>query len=426
MWIVQLCIIILIAAMCGSLAKRIGQSRVVGEITAGLVLGPSMLGAIGGDFYSTVFSNSVMPVISKLGELGLVFLMFQLGLHLDLKSLQGRTQMRVPVAVALMGIIIPFAIGCAIAVVSQPMIASEYSALGYVLFCGITLSISAMPVMARIVADLHLSDTSVATIALTAATLTDVLGWLMIAVIAAAAAGTFTWANILRDVVLLFIFVAVSMLIVRPLWISLFTRAKASGNFSRLMPAVVCYVLMSSWITAEIGVHSAFGALIAAMALRNLPDLAREWKNRVEGFVDLILMPVFFAYAGIQATLGNIPSSNFWPWFGLFLIGGIVGKFGGSYLGARVLGVKHHDACLIGSLMNTRGLMELVVLTIGLQLHLLPPAVYTMLVIMALVTTAMTVPTLRWLMRSNRQDMRESVEIFGLKPHPEKQVHLSD
>jgi Kef-type K+ transport system membrane component KefB len=158
---------------------------------------------------------------------------------------------------------------------------------------------------------------------------------------------------------------------------------------------VICYVLISSWITAEIGFHSAFGALMAGLVLRDLPGLQIEWRAKLEGFVSLILMPVFFALAGIQAATGSVSLPNFWLWFGLFLIGGIAGKFGGSYLGARISGVEHRDASVIGALMNTRGLMELIVLTIGLKSGILPPSVYTMLFVMALATTAMTVPILR-------------------------------
>lgn len=399
MWIIQLCIIILAAGLCGAFAKRIGQSRVVGEIAAGLLLGPSILGAVGGDYYGAVFSSSVVPIMSKLGELGLVLLMFQLGLHLDLKVLREQGNMRVPVAVALMGIVVPFAIGCGIAVLSLPVLALEVPQLAYVLFCGVTLSISAVPVMARIVVDLGMTGTGTAAIALTAATLTDALGWLMLAMIAALTAGVLAWHDILRNVVLLCVFAAVSLLLIRPMWTSLFRRARGPAGVARLLPPVFCYVLISSWITAEIGFHSAFGALVAALALRDQPAFAREWSQRVDGFVELILMPVFFAYAGIQANLGSIPSASFWPWFSLFLFGAVAGKLGGSYLGARMAGVRHHQACMIGTLMNTRGLMELIVLTIGLQLGVLPPAVYTMLVLMALVTTAMTVPALRWLTR---------------------------
>jgi Kef-type K+ transport system membrane component KefB len=165
-------------------------------------------------------------------------------------------------------------------------------------------------------------------------------------------------------------------------------------------------VLISSWITAEIGFHSAFGALMAGLVLRDLPGLKIEWRDKIEGFVALILMPVFFALAGIQAASGNVSLPNFWLWFSLFLIGGIAGKFGGSYLGARMAGVGHRDASVIGALMNTRGLMELIVLTIGLKLGILPPSVYTMLFVMALATTAMTVPVLRLFGYGNQRDER--------------------
>ncbi|SDX60720.1 Kef-type K+ transport system, membrane component KefB [Collimonas sp. OK242] len=406
MWPIQLCIIILATMLCGALAKRIGQSRVVGEIAAGLILGPAVLGAINTDLYNMLFSNAVMPVISQFGELGLVLLMFQLGLHLDLKSLQGRVPMRMPVTVALSGIVFPFAIGCALAAVSRSALAPEVPALGYVLFCGVALSISAMPVMVRIVLDLQMEGTFTATVALTAASLTDLLGWLLLAVITAISTGGFTWEHIARNVALLLIFVAVSMLIVRPLWTWVIAGRAASRVTSRVLPAVICYVLISSWITAEIGFHSAFGALMAGLVLRDLPGLKIEWRDKVEGFVALILMPVFFALAGIQAASGNVSLPNFWLWFSLFLIGGIAGKFGGSYLGARMAGVGHRDASVIGALMNTRGLMELIVLTIGLKLGILPPSVYTMLFVMALATTAMTVPVLRLFGYGSQRDER--------------------
>ena len=399
MWPLQLCIIILATILCGALAKRLGQSRVVGEIAAGLLLGPAMLGAAGlyfnTDVYNTVFSNGDMPVMAQFGELGLVLLMFQLGLHLDLTSLRGRAQMRVPVVVALSGIALPFAIGCAIAVYSHPIIAPQAPALGYVLFCGVALSISAMPVMVRIVMDLRMEGTYTAAIALTAASLTDLLGWLLLAAIAAISIGSFTWEHIARNVAWLFAFIMGSMLIVRPLWIAAIARVSPSGVTVRILPVVICYVLVSSWITTQIGFHSAFGALMAALALRDLPGLKEIWHDKIEGFVALALMPVFFALAGIQATLGSTSLPHFWLWFGLFLIGAIAGKFGGSYLGARLSGIGRRDAGVIGALMNTRGLMELIVLTIGLKLGVLPPAVYTMLFFMALATTAMTVPILR-------------------------------
>jgi Kef-type K+ transport system membrane component KefB len=411
MWPLQLCIIILATLLCGALAKRLGQSRVVGEIAAGLLLGPSVLGAFSAaispaffpDFapdltsnlYNTLFTNGAMPVLAQFGELGLVLLMFQLGLHLDLKGLQRRAQMRVPVIVALSGIAVPFAIGCTLAVISRPSIATQAPALGYVLFCGVALSISAMPVMVRIVMDLRMEGTHTAAIALSAASLTDLLGWLLLAVIAAISSGNFSWQHIARNIALLLVFVLVAMLIVRPLWTTLVARVSPSGVTLRMLPAVICTVLAASWITAAIGFHTAFGALMTGLALRGLPGLETLWREKVEGFVALILMPVFFALAGIQATLGSTSLPDFWLWFGLFLLGAIAGKFGGSYLGARLSGMGHRDAGVIGALMNTRGLMELIVLTIGLKLGVLPPSVYTMLFFMALATTAMTVPILR-------------------------------
>ncbi|AMP01467.1 sodium/hydrogen exchanger family protein [Collimonas arenae] len=394
-WLLQLGVIILAALICGAVAERLGQSRVVGEIAAGLLLGPSILGAVDIDLYHSLFSSATMPAMSQLGEFGLILLMFQLGLHLDVNSLQGRARMTAPLAISLLGMIIPFVLGCAIGVISRPIVAPQVTPLGYILFCGLALSISAVPVMARIVMDLRMTGAPAATLAMAAATFTDLLGWLMLAVIAALAAGTFSFGQTLRDLGLLCAFVAASVLIARPLWQRLLNRRKEMAMSPAILACVICYVLLSSWITATIGFHSAFGALMAALVLRGQPELVQAWRQRIEGFVELVLMPVFFAYAGIRVSLGSVQSADFWPWFFLFLAAAILGKFGGSYLGARLSGISHRDARVIGALMNTRGLMELIVLTIGLQLGILPVPVYSMLVLMALVTTAMTVPLLR-------------------------------
>jgi len=417
-FLVQLSVIVLAALVCGAAAEKLGQSRVVGEIAAGLLLGPSVLGAIDIDAYRFLFSSASMPALSQLGELGLVLLMFQLGLHLDLKSLQGRRQANAPLLVALLGMLIPFALGCAIGLVSRPWIAPHAGAVGYVLFCGLALSISAVPVMARIVTDLRMADSYPATVALAAATLTDILGWLLLAVIAAFAAGTYAFDRTLRDLALLAAFIAFSLLLAKPLWRSLLSRGKATTPSAAILACVACYVLLSSWITAAIGFHSAFGALMAALVLRGHADLAQAWRRQVTGFVELILMPVFFAYAGIHVSLGSVQSPDFWQWFLLFLVAAVLGKFGGSYLGARWSGIPHRDARIISALMNTRGLMELIVLTIGLQLGILPVPVYSMLVLMALVTTAMTVPLLRFWQRQERMPADNRQGAGAMTPDP--------
>ncbi|MEO6921805.1 MAG: cation:proton antiporter [Collimonas sp.] len=414
-WLVQLSVIILAALVCGTLAVRLGQSRVVGEIAAGLMLGPSVLGALNNDLYHSLFNPATMPALSQVGELGLVLLMFQLGLHLDLKSLQGRSKMRAPLLVALLGMLIPFALGCAIGVVSRPSLAPQVAPMAYVLFCGLALSISAVPVMARIVMDLRMTNSPAATLALAAATVTDLLGWLILALIAVLASGTFSISHTLRDFGLLALFVAASLLIARPLWRNYLGRRKDATPSAVTLACVISYVLISSWVTAAIGFHSAFGALMAALVLRGQPALAAEWQRRVEGFVELILMPVFFAYTGIHVSLGSVQSPDFWRWFFLFLFAAVLGKFGGSYLAARCSAIPHRDARIIGALMNTRGLMELIVLTIGLQLNILPVPVYSMLVLMALATTAMTVPLLRLWQRQEKAAASEQ-KVDGADP----------
>ncbi|AZE17948.1 Sodium/hydrogen exchanger [Pseudomonas chlororaphis subsp. aureofaciens] len=405
-WLLQLVLVIALCNVCGRIAERLGQCAVVGEIAAGLLLGPSLFGVIAPGFYDLLFGPGVLSAMAQVSEVGLILLMFQVGLHMELgETLRGK-RWRMPVAIAAGGLVAPAAIGMIVAIVSKDTLASDAPALPYVLFCGVALAVSAVPVMARIIDDLELSAMVGARHAMSAAMLTDALGWMLLATIASLSSGP-GWA-FARMLLSLLAYLLLCALLVRFVVRPALARLASTAHATRDRLAVLfCFVIVSALATSLIGFHSAFGALAAALFVRRVPGVAKEWRDNVEGFVKLVLMPVFFAYAGLHASIGTIDDAASWMWFGVFLAGGFIGKFGGSYLGARTTGLAPHDAMLVSSLMNTRGLMELIVLSIGLQMQILPPKVYTILVVFALVTTALTAPLVRFTLRVQSRAMSQ-------------------
>ncbi|AZD36049.1 sodium/hydrogen exchanger [Pseudomonas chlororaphis subsp. aurantiaca] len=405
-WLLQLVLVIALCNVCGRIAERLGQCAVVGEIAAGLLLGPSLFGVIAPGFYDLLFGPRVLSAMAQVSEVGLILLMFQVGLHMELgQTLRGK-RWRMPVAIAAGGLVVPAAIGMIVAIVSKDTLASDAPALPYVLFCGVALAVSAVPVMARIIDDLALSAMVGARHAMSAAMLTDALGWMLLATIASLSSGP-GWA-FARMLLSLLAYLLLCALLVRFVVRPTLARLASTAHATRDRLAVLfCFVIVSALATSLIGFHSAFGALAAALFVRRVPGVAKEWRDNVEGFVKLALMPVFFAYAGLHASIGTIDDAASWMWFGVFLAGGFIGKFGGSYLGARATGLAPHDAMLVSSLMNTRGLMELIVLSIGLQMQILPPRVYTILVVFALVTTALTAPLVRFTLRGQSRAMSQ-------------------
>jgi Kef-type K+ transport system membrane component KefB len=220
---------------------------------------------------------------------------------------------------------------------------------------------------------------------------------MLLAVVVQLASAAFEWVALLLRLGLVAAYCAGCWFVLRPAlraFVSWAGRREAAGGFA-VHSAVFAFVLLSAWITSALGLHSAFGALLAGLLLREEEIFVQRWNDTVGGFVSLALVPVFFAYAGCHANMGALESARFIPCFLLFFAAAVAGKFGGCYLSARICGIEHRQARLVGALMNTRGLMELIVLTIGLDMHILPPEVYAMLMLMAIGTTLMTVPLVR-------------------------------
>lgn len=388
-WLLQLSVVIGVTSVCGVVARRIGQGKVVGELIAGLLLGPSVLGAIGGAGYQTLFNHESATILSKLGELGLVFLMFQTGAHIVGDMPKTRMAAWPPVVVAALGMAAPFGLGCALASFGDSsFVPPHVPRIAYVLFCGIALSVSALPVMARIVTEAGIARHSAARLSILAATVTDAAGWLLLASVGALAKSGFSTQSALHGLLLLAGFFAVSVTIVRLAMQALLEVAKRTRGHSGMLVCALCYVLLSAWAATAFGLHSAFGALIAAVNMSRRRDLLQFWERRFSGLADVVLTPLFFVSAGMQASISALHSPMLLAWLALFFVAGVLGKYAGCYFGARLCKIAPADSHLIGVLMNSRGTVELMVLSIGLQLQLISASLYTVLLVATLAMTA--------------------------------------
>lgn len=395
----QLVVIILAAHSFAWLAERVGQARVIGEVIAGVLLGPSGMGLLFPDAYRFTFQTTPSESLYFLGQVGLVLLMFQLGAEMDLSQLSQRKNRVASAAVAVSGLTLPFVLGASIAWASWSFLAPAIPRLGYVLFCGVALSITAVPVLGRILLDLGFTRTYVGGIAMTAAMITDVTGWFILAAVVSIVAAGFDPLGFVRQLALFGGYLLVGWKIVRPLLRRLiaFIDARGGGFSLGSTSVVLAAVLVSGLAALLLGLHGAFGGFLMGLLLRDQSELIERWKQGGGALVNVLFVPVFFAYAGLHMDVGKLGAWSYLPWFVLFLLAAILGKFGGCYIAARSFGLSSSQARVVGILMNTRGLMELIVLAIGYELGVIPREVYTMLVLMAILTTLMTAPLLkRW------------------------------
>jgi Kef-type K+ transport system membrane component KefB len=386
--LLALVVIIISARLCGALARRLGQPAVIGEIVGGILLGPTLFG---GAVTGAVFPSDVRPALSTLADVGVCVFMFLVGLHLDHRLLRG--QGRIATTVSVSAIALPFGLGALLALYLAGNHATG-SRLAFVLFLGTAMSITAFPVLARILTDNGLIDTPIGGLALACAAVDDVLAWSLLAVVAALADGG---GNPWR-VLLVVLFAALMLKVVRPLLAFLAQRRPVRGGLAgaAVLVAVAAGLLLSAEATEWMGLHRVFGAFLlgvvmpaeGAVALR---ERALPWIERVSS---VVLLPVFFVAAGIKVNLSSVDRAALGE-LALILLVAIGGKCAGAFGGARVNGVRPRHSAVLAILINTRGLTELIVLTVGLQLGVLDLGLYSLMVVMALVTTAMAGVLLR-------------------------------
>ncbi len=395
---IDIAIIMIVARVFGRLAIAVGQPPVVGEIIAGIALGPSLLGLLPGDLETKLFPAEVLPYLSILAQLGLVLFMFIVGLELDVLLIRGRERLAGTISAA--SVMLPFALGAGLALVLYPShdetAAGPVAPLALALFLGVAMSITAFPVLARILTDRGMHRTSTGVLALACAAVDDIIAWTLLAFVVAVVQGNGP-LDVLRIVALTAVFAGFMFGLVRPALRRLNDWYRRVGRLTPDILAVVLIgVLVSAYITEIIGIHAIFGAFIfgAVMPRQGAAEMTREILERLEQVSVLLLLPLFFVVTGLNTNVGGLTGTGLWQ-LALILLAAIGGKFLGAFAAARAMKVPSRQSAAIGVLMNTRGLTELVILNVGRQLGVLDDELFTMLVLMALITTAMTGPLLK-------------------------------
>ncbi len=389
----QLVIILLIARLMGYLFQLIGQPMVIGEIVAGLLLGPSVLGIPGSPSPTVIFPENSINILQQLSQLGLIFFMFIIGMELDTQSFRKSANTAILISVA--SIVIPFISGILLAFyLYRDFAPSNIPFSSFALFMGTTMSITAFPILARIVQERKLTKTLVGTMAISVAAIGDVVAWCMLAfVIAIVKSGGISHS--LVTIVLSIIYIAGMFFLVKPLMFRIGSVYASRETMSKPIVALVfLLILLSSLITEAIGIHMLFGAFMAGVVMPENLSFKRVFTEKIEDVSLVILLPLFFVSTGLRTQIGLINSTHLWIVCGLIILMAIIGKFGGTLLASKYAGLSWSHSLALGVLMNAKGLMELIVLNIGYDLGILSPEVFSMLVIMAIATTLITGPGL--------------------------------
>jgi Kef-type K+ transport system membrane component KefB len=407
--LLALALIVAFARITGLAFQRLfGQPQVIGEIVAGLILGPSVLGAIAPEVSGFLLPVSIGQHLGALSKIGIVLFMFLVGLELDFRLLRGNSHAAIMISHA--SILIPMLLGCALALVIFPIYASpttEFAVFG--LFLGVSLSVTAFPVLALILNARGIQSTSLGVTALSCAAADDATAWCLLAFVSGVAQAKLGQAGL--TLALTVLYVIFMLVAVRPLLAYLTRRIDAQqGKVSLTTQALVfAGMLLSAVATEAIGIHALFGAFLFGAVISHESVLARHLRLRLEDFVTVLLLPVFFAFSGLRTRIDLMSGLVDWFFCGVIILVATLGKFGGSFIAARIAGLGWRESSAIGVLMNTRGLMELIVLNVGLEMGVLSPTLFTMLVLMALVTTFLTTPVLSRLLRVPSGDLRRQV-----------------
>ncbi|SFS79336.1 cation:proton antiporter [Sphingobacterium wenxiniae] len=391
--LLQIIAIILVARFFGILFRRIGQPSVIGEIVAGIVLGPSLLGNYFPEVSAFLFPVESLANLGVVSQLGLVLFMFVVGMELDLKILKNQAHDAVVISHA--SIIFPFLLGMSLAYfIFQQTAPPDISFLSYALFIGISMSITAFPVLARIVQERGMTKTRLGSIAITCAAADDITAWcLLAAVIAVVKAGSLASAG--YTILFATAYVVLMLRFVRPFLQRIGDLYSSKERLSKPVVGIFFLTLLiSAWTTEIIGIHALFGAFMAGVIMPANVSFRNIFIEKVEDVSQVLLLPLFFVFTGLRTQIGLLNEPGLWQICALVIVIAVVGKFIGSAISAKFVGQNWHSSLTIGALMNTRGLMELVALNIGYDLGVLTAEMFAILVLMALITTFMTGPAL--------------------------------
>jgi Kef-type K+ transport system membrane component KefB len=406
--LLDLSVIVILARLLGAVATRFGQPPVIGEVLAGIVLGPTLFGDA---FSAALFPDDVRPFLAALANVGIAMFMFVVGLELEARLPRGHGKIAVTVSAA--SIVVPFGLGIALALHLLGNHPAE-NRLGFLLFIGAAMAVTAFPVLARILTDRGLARTTLGGLVLSCAAIDDVLAWSLLAVVVMLTGngGAEQWTILLFP-----LYVAVMFLGVRPLLRRIFTAG------TRLRPgqltAVLAGVLVSAAVTEWLGLHFIFGAFLFGVVVPRVgtEGLRKAILERIDGFNSALLLPVFFIVAGLKVELSGIGLLGLGE-LGLILLVAIAGKFGGAFGGARLHRLPARQSAALATLMNTRGLTELIILSVGLQLGVLDQSLYSIMVAMAVITTAMAGPLLRLIYPPGMVELDQAVETGPRRARP--------
>jgi Kef-type K+ transport system membrane component KefB len=396
----QLIVMILAARLGNQISRKLGHPGVIGEIIAGLLLGPSLFGHFFPAASTFLFGARPSTPVVIISQIGLVLLMFQIGMDFEFAHLARRRNRNATIGIAVASIAIPFALGLIIGQVTAPILAPGMDALTYGLFFGVGLAITAVPILGRILREFDLTRTEVGVVAISAAAINDVAGWVLLAGISAYAAAQFSPTHAALQIAGIALLLAISWFGLRPLVNRLLTAMPARGGElpPNLMTGVVCLVFIMGICTYFLGIFTIFGGFLCGLLFHHDKAFVEAWRRQVGRFVLVFFLPVFFTFTGLRTNVLGLTTAQDWTWLAVVLAAAIGGKIVPVFLAARLAGFSTHESALFGSLMNTRALMELIVLNIGYDLGFIPQKVFTMLVVMAVVTTVMTGPLLKALM----------------------------
>jgi Kef-type K+ transport system membrane component KefB len=397
--LLELTIIVVAGRLGGVLARRCYQSAAVGEIIVGILLGPSLFGLLAPHAFNLVFHSAPPEPLTVLSNLGLVLLMFQIGMEFDFSHLTERVNRAAVLRISFACLALPFAGGLALGFFFAQGMAPS-ARINTALFVATAMSITALPTLGRIMIELNLTRTRVGVIAVSAAAVNDVIGWLLLALITALTVSDFIAGRFALRLAMVCAFGLASVLLVRPLLkrairASPLRNGKMSPN---LLAGILAVIFIAAMTIYQIGIFAIFGGFMMGVILYDEADLVAAWRDRLGDFVTVFFLPIFFTYTGLRTSIGGLDTPADWGWCAAILAVATVTKLGGAYIMARRSGLNHPESAIVGFMMNTRALMELIVLNVGLDLGAITPKLFTMLVIMAVISTVVTTPALRHFM----------------------------
>lgn len=412
-------VIVLAARLGGEIAQRVGQSPAVGEIIVGIFLGPSLFGLLSPDLFTYVFRSAEPAPMQMLSQVGLILLMFQIGLEFDFAHLVERHNRRAVTLIATASMIAPFLLGFGFGYLSAPLLSPNADRLASALFIATAFSITALPILGRMLIEYKITRLPIGVIAISAAAINDVIGWLLLALVTTLTLAQFSAGAFTLKLLLVSGFFVSWWFLVRPLFKRIIRISQRGSSHDNLQPGektergelthilshnllgiLLAGIFVSAITTYQLGIFAIFGGFMMGVILHDEHALIEAWKERIGHFVMVFFLPIFFTYTGLRTHIGSLDSLAAWGWCLLLIALATLGKFGASYLAARWAGMSQDESKLIGIMMNTRALMELIVINVGYDLGVISQQVFTMLVLMAIFSTVITTPGLRrWLPR---------------------------